>query len=536
MKNQSNPAILRPGTTIGSIDAENDDNFLFECFVKKYDLDELLDQNSPYSIILGRTGSGKTAIVKYILSCKEKSQEIDLADTFMNYIANSNIIKFLNDIGLDLSLLFQTLWKHILCVEYIKIKWNITQQQENNNFLTRILNKFSKEKGKLERIQNYLDMWGGDFWLETDEIVKNITQEYENKFEAELGVDIAKKVKISGKYDNKLKEEKKVDIKNRVQKIISSDQLKCLQNLIDLLAKESNDQRCIYLLIDKLDSNWVDIQIRFKLIKALIDVLNKFRSIEDFKILVAIREDVFEKTILETKDIDTQREKLESICFQLRWEEHELKEIVNKRIALLYKRKYSKDFISYDNIFIDKVGQKKSFDYLISKTFMRPRDIISFVNECLSISNGKTLISEKSIRIAETLYIKKRIQAIKEEWFSIYPELEEIIQLVQSFERNRLEIKDFIDKFDDAIITLTSLSYESYLINETKNYLNNISPLAPLLFTKHIIVCLFRVGLINVKNNNNYLHSNSNQGIISISEINENTSITLHPILQQRQK
>lgn len=129
MKNQSNPAILRPGTTIGSIDAENDDNFLFECFVKKYDLDELLDQNSPYSIILGRTGSGKTAIVKYILSCKEKSQEIDLADTFMNYIANSNIIKFLNDIGLDLSLLFQTLWKHILCVEYIKIKWNITQQQ-----------------------------------------------------------------------------------------------------------------------------------------------------------------------------------------------------------------------------------------------------------------------------------------------------------------------------------------------------------------------------------------------------------------------
>jgi hypothetical protein len=47
-----------------------------------------------------------------------------------------------------------------------------------------------------------------------------------------------------------------------------------------------------HILIDKLDEHWVDVSIRFKLIRSLIESLKSFRRITNLKILVALRSDV----------------------------------------------------------------------------------------------------------------------------------------------------------------------------------------------------------------------------------------------------
>src|SRR5260370_35073153 len=57
----------------------------------------------------------------------------------------------------------------------------------------------------------------------------------------------------------------------------------------------------IHILIDKLDEHWVDVSIRFKLIRSLIESLKSFRRISNLKILVALRSDVLERGVQETR-------------------------------------------------------------------------------------------------------------------------------------------------------------------------------------------------------------------------------------------
>jgi hypothetical protein len=61
---RSNPIVLKPGMTIGANAAEMDDEFLLPCFVQYPPVDLCLNPDSRGTVIDGRTGSGKTAILK----------------------------------------------------------------------------------------------------------------------------------------------------------------------------------------------------------------------------------------------------------------------------------------------------------------------------------------------------------------------------------------------------------------------------------------------------------------------------------------
>src|ERR1700745_2516376 len=107
-----NPLVLRAGMTIGRSDAESDDEYLFDCFIHYPPVEQCIRIQSPTMVIAGRTGSGKTAIMRYINRKVELSVEIDPAEMAMSYVSNSDALRFVQAIGGDLDLLFQVLWKH----------------------------------------------------------------------------------------------------------------------------------------------------------------------------------------------------------------------------------------------------------------------------------------------------------------------------------------------------------------------------------------------------------------------------------------
>jgi hypothetical protein len=76
-----NPVVVRAGMTIGSISAETDDEFLFECFVHHPAVATCQSVKSSGMVIAGRTGSGKTAILRYIDHNADHSIHIDPSDT-----------------------------------------------------------------------------------------------------------------------------------------------------------------------------------------------------------------------------------------------------------------------------------------------------------------------------------------------------------------------------------------------------------------------------------------------------------------------
>ena len=63
----ANPIVFRRNSDIGAPDAEADDLFLSHCFTDTGDLATLLDCQNPKCLVLGRTGSGKTALLKQVL-------------------------------------------------------------------------------------------------------------------------------------------------------------------------------------------------------------------------------------------------------------------------------------------------------------------------------------------------------------------------------------------------------------------------------------------------------------------------------------
>jgi hypothetical protein len=288
---RSNPVVLQPGMIIGANAAEMDDEFLLKCFVHYPPVELCMSVASRGMVVDGRTGSGKTAILKYIHSKSEHSVEIDPSEMAMSYVSNSDALNFLHAIGADLDLLFQALWKHVLCIEFIRLKFSVTNEMSSVSVFERLKARFSKDARKTRAIK-YLKDWEGKFWITMDQNIKELTERVENAVKAELGAEI-EKFKAGGQYEKRLSTDKKSEFVARVRKIISSDQLAELSGVIEMLSESESgeEMKHFHILIDKLDEHWVDVSIRFKLIRSLIESLKSFRRITNLKILVALRSD-----------------------------------------------------------------------------------------------------------------------------------------------------------------------------------------------------------------------------------------------------
>ena len=162
---------------------------------------------SAKSFVYGRTGSGKTAIIRMIESKNDCTKIIELSEISLDYISNSTVIQFLTSIGVDLDLFFQTLWKHVLCLEYIKLRFSVNNEQKSKNFFEALTKKFKKDKTK-EAALNYLSSHAENFWIDTDRIIKELTESLEKEVHANAKGEI-EKFSMDAGYKRKLSEEKK---------------------------------------------------------------------------------------------------------------------------------------------------------------------------------------------------------------------------------------------------------------------------------------------------------------------------------------
>ena len=157
--------IFKRSMNIGTISAESDKEFLEKCFLETPEYEEIRDFNNKKMILLGRTGSGKTALLNKIKDDVDYYIEIR-PDTFaLQYITNVPIVGKLIEENINLDIFFKFLWLHEIISQIIKQYFSYNRK----NFIESLSEKIS-DFGRINQLKKYLNEYEGIFF---DESSKN---------------------------------------------------------------------------------------------------------------------------------------------------------------------------------------------------------------------------------------------------------------------------------------------------------------------------------------------------------------------------
>src|SRR4051812_9132915 len=105
---------------IGVAAAEEDKETLRECFIETGALDALRELENPARIVVGGTGSGKSALLIRLGEMEQRVIAVPPESLALSYITNSTILAFLSQLGVKLDIFYKLLWRHVFVVEILK--------------------------------------------------------------------------------------------------------------------------------------------------------------------------------------------------------------------------------------------------------------------------------------------------------------------------------------------------------------------------------------------------------------------------------
>jgi hypothetical protein len=314
--------------------------------------------------------------LEQLYATKENVIKIAPEGLALTYISNSEVLDFFISVGVNMDLFYRLLWRHVFAVEIIREHFHIVNEQARDSFVDKIRDRLYRNKSRQEAI-NYLLKWGESFWRDSEYRVKEIT----NTLEQNLGASVSGQVKgitsaanLNAEVAKKLSKEEKSEVVYRGQAVVNQVQMKTLSDIIDILERDILDDKKqkYYITIDRLDENWVNEDLRYRLIRALLDTVRDFNSkIQNVKIIVAIREDLLDRVFRYTRSVGYQEEKYKSMYLPLLWKEDALEELLNRRVSQLIREQYTQRSVRLRDLLPSKIHKEDSVSYILARTMWR---------------------------------------------------------------------------------------------------------------------------------------------------------------------
>jgi hypothetical protein len=201
----------------------------------------------------------------------------------------------------------------------------------------------------------------------------------------------------------------------------------------------------IVVKVDRLDDGWDGSEDSKNL---LVGELKAARSINQqlgrekhpAPIVTFLRTDIFEALRFNDKN------KLGTATERLEWTDQRLMDVLNKRVAVAIdcdERDAWKQVFSTDEM----LQRAKPNSYLTKRTMGRPRDIVAFAIHCrdVAMEAGHSRVETSNIYDAESRYSQHLLDELTDELHKQLPEIESYIECLREVGRTTFELNEWME-------------------------------------------------------------------------------------------
>ena len=201
----------------------------------------------------------------------------------------------------------------------------------------------------------------------------------------------------------------------------------------------------VVVALDKLDDSWdgsdQSKHLLIGLLKATKEVNDRFsaRNPETgVAVLMFLRSDIYEGLKFDDKDKHRSAEE------RIAWDADLLKKMIDERLP---------EGVDADDLFEEGEmrGSIKPFNYIVKRTFLRPREVLQFLQECIHRAGADAReITKDQIREAEERYSTWKVEDLKQEYRRVHPDFEELLESLRQGQHRYESIKEFEDHLREA--------------------------------------------------------------------------------------
>lgn len=178
--------------------------------------------------------------------------------------------------------------------------------------------------------------------------------------------------------------------------------------------------------LDRLDDSWdgssESCTLLIGLLKAVKDINDRFFSVSErpiLRIVTFLRSDIYDGLRFDDKDKHRQTES------NILWDLDLLEKMLEARLPVgATVREVFEEGLMRGNV--------APFSYIVKRTFLRPREILQFVDLCIRNTDKKaTYVSKDTIRDAEDTYSAWKLDDLKQELSKTSPLFESLVEALR---------------------------------------------------------------------------------------------------------
>lgn len=407
------------------------DKDLMKYFVKTKYLSDIVDGDK--WIILGRKGTGKTAIFEYLKNIE--ANKINGYETVsLNFSDYPWPIHRMYKETMEGELTaYQKSWHYLFVVQAISKLIAIKESKHQ---------KISKELNDVKKLLNELF---GSPNPSLGQVIKSKVSRVST-----LALPNLEALGLVGSLGEISFEE--INSNEQMKQMLKSNAFILLSYFERVLFDNIQDEK-IMIILDQLDETWLESEIDeySKILVNLITVCNKLNNkdqyIDKIKVVPFLRTDIYE-----TLRFNDKNKIYQDNASEIMWNEETLNDMFLQRI-INYKPKEIEIPLAEGTNSIFEVKYVRHgatpFKHIIRRSFLRPRDIIVYLNKINEIhSEVKSgLFTSKDLYAGEKEYSVSIYNELIDEWVNQMSHIPDLLSVLQNIGYQTFDFKVFQEKY-----------------------------------------------------------------------------------------